>query len=289
MGTSLLSALKTKQISTSLGAMAWMKAAAIAGLLVALYHGVLAEMAVDWWTEPAWSQGLLIPPLAGYVAWLRRRETLEIAPQEDLRGVWLTAAGCLLFLLGNLGAEFFLSRMSFVILLVALVWTFWGIGRLRTLAFPFLLLATMVPLPTIVYNALTAPLQLFATSSATSIAQGLGITVFQDGNIINLAHTSLGVEEACSGLNSLSALAVAAILLAYLICFRLRTRMLLILLSVPLAISINVLRVAGTALIADYREEFAMGFYHLFSGWLVFIMGFGLLYGAALALHRLAD
>jgi exosortase len=287
--TSLLSPIKTKQVATSLSAMAWPKAAAIAGLLLGLYHSVLAEMAVDWWTEPAWSQGLLIPPLAGYIAWLRRQETLKIAAQEDLRGLWLTGAACLLFLLGNLGAEFFLSRISFVILLVALVWTFWGVGRLQTLAFPFLLLVTMVPLPTIVYNALTAPLQMFATSSASAIAQALGVTVFQDGNIINLAHVSLGVEEACSGLNSLSALAVAAILLAYLICVRLRTRVLLILLSIPLAIGINVLRVAGTALIADYREEFAMGFYHLFSGWLVFVMGFGLLYGAALALHRFAD
>jgi exosortase len=267
----------------------WLQLGLLTFLIAALYAHQLADLANDWWTEPAWSYGLLIPPLALYVAWMQRQTTLRIAPHEDYRGLLVTAAACLLYLLGNLGAEFFLTRSSFILLLVGLTWTFWGLPRLRTLAFPFLLLATMVPLPVIVYNTLAAPLQLFASSSATALAQALGISVYRDGNIINLAHISLGVEEACSGLNSLAALVVGSLLIAFWFSTRLRTRLLVILASVPFAIGVNVLRVAGTAILADDHEEFAQGFYHLFGGWLIFTAGFALLYVFARILHRFLD
>jgi exosortase len=188
-----------------------------------------------------------------------------------------------------MGAEFFLMRLSFVVLLLGTAATFWGWRRLRTLALPFLLLATMVPLPALFYNAAATPLQLFASSIATEIAQTIGVTVYRDGNIIHLANISLGVEEACSGLNSLTALFVGAILVGYVNCRRNLTRLLLVLLSVPIAIAMNVLRVAGTAVIADYHEEFAMGFYHAFSGWVVFLLGFGTLYLSARILFRTLD
>src|SRR5207244_13163089 len=103
----------------------------------------------------------------------------------------------------------------------------WGGQRVATLTLPLLSLATMVPLPSIVYNSMAAPLQLFASDVATQLAQLLGVSVYRDGNIINLAHISLGVERACSGLNSLSALMVGGVLLGFLQCSRAITRVLL--------------------------------------------------------------
>ena len=162
-------------------------------------------------------------------------------------------------------------------------------NRLRALGFPLLLLATMVPLPTLVWNALATPLQLFASSVATDLAQALGVSIYRDGNIIHLANASLGVEEACSGLHSLSALLVASLLLGFLERATILGRILLFLLSVPLAIAVNVVRVTGTALLADYRLEFAMGFYHSFSGWLVFVLGFGTLWLLGKLLFKLTS
>jgi exosortase len=289
MGTAT-SALLTKakhSISFRGWRLYWLQALTIAALITVLYGQVLADMAEDWWTEPSLSQGLLIPPLAVYIAWTRRNMTFSQPAVAENRGLWLVACACALYILGKLGAEFFLPRMSFVILLAGLVWTFWGWPRLRTLAFPLLLMATMVPLPVILYNAIAAPLQLFASNVATTLAQFLGVAIYRDGNVIHLAHISLGVEEACSGLNSLSALMVASLLLGFLVCTRVSARVILFALSIPLSIAVNVLRVTGTAVIADYHEEFALGFYHLFSGWLVFIGGFAILYGLAKGLDRL--
>ncbi len=115
----------------------------------------------------------------------------------------------------------------------------------------------------------------------------LGVSIYRDGNVIHLANTSLGVEEACSGLHSLSALIVASLLLGFLERASMLGRVLLCMLSIPLAIAVNVVRVTGTALLADYRLEYAMGFYHSFSGWLVFILGFGTLWALGKLLFRM--
>lgn len=266
-----------------------LKIGVVTALICILFSTVLIDMARDWWTDPALSQGMLLPPLALYIAWIQRHNTFSIPAIPDNRGLLLTACACLIFLLGKLASEFFLMRFSFVILLAGLIWTFWGRSRLRTLIFPVLLLATMVPLPVMLYNSVAAPLQLLASDLATRIAQACGISVFRDGNVIQLAGTALGVAEACSGLNSLSALIVGSVLLGFLLCSRPFTRVVLCVLAVPLAIAVNIVRVAGTAIIADFNQEFAEGFYHSFSGWLIFVTGFAALYLVARTLHALLD
>ena len=264
--------------NTNADAMHWLTVAAVTGLVGVLYAAVVMDLASEWWSDSSASYGMLIPPTALYIAYLRRQYTLAFPARRDLRGLWLVSLACVVFLLGKLAAEFFLTRISFVLLLAGLSWTFWGFARLRTLAFPFILLGTMVPLPAIVYNTAAAPLQLFASTVATDLAQMLGVSIYRDGNVIQLASTSLGVEEACSGLHSLSALVVASLLLGFLESATVLGRLLLFALSVPLAIGVNVLRVTGTALLADHKPEWAMGFYHSFSGWLVFVLGFGTLW-----------
>ncbi len=262
-------------ISGSVGR--WAAAAIGLGLLAILYGGVLRDLVHAWLTEVGASHGILIPPLTAYIVWTERRSVLEIPARPDGRGIYLVIAGCFLYLLGILGAEYFLTRTSLIILIAGFVWTFWGRGRLSRLKFPLLLLATMIPIPQLIYQSIAGPLQLFASGAATNIAQMLGVSVFRDGNIIHLATTSLGVEEACSGLHSLSALAVGGLLLAFLNLTRTWLRIILFFSSIPIAIAANVIRVSGTAVLADYRPEFAMGFYHSFSGWLIFVIAFGFL------------
>lgn len=267
----------------------WLGITLVAGLILALYYRILPDMAQDWWDDPGSSHGILIPPVAVYIAWLRRDLTLAQPAFPDSRGLWLTLSACLMLLVGTLGAEFFLARASFVLIVAGLVWTFWGLPRFRTLLFPLLLLLTMVPLPQLVYNAASVPLQEMASSVATSLVQMLGIAVYQDGNVIHLAGISLGVAEACSGLRSLTSLVTAALMVGFLFCTRVRTRVLLVALAVPVAIGMNVVRVTGTALIAEYNQQYALGYYHLFSGWLVFLAGFGIVALLAKLLHARMD
>src|SRR5215475_14534342 len=94
-----------------------LKVAVTTVFVLILFGAVLADMARDWWNEPSLSQGMLLPPLALYIAWLHRRKTLSIPAILDTRGLLLITAACLIFLLGKLATEFFLMRFSFVILL----------------------------------------------------------------------------------------------------------------------------------------------------------------------------
>lgn len=280
---------KQSSAATRTRVLPWLPWLVLGGLMVALYGQIIRGLADDWWNDPNASHGLLVPPLAAYIAWQRRDLMLGVPAVPRFGGLLWVAGGSLLLLIGKLGAEFFLGRLSIVILIAGFVHTFWGKQRLHSLGFPLLLLATMVPMPVIVYNQLAQPLQLFASAVSTRIAQAVGVSIFQEGNVIQLANTTLGVEEACSGLRSLSALIVMALLLGFLVCTRLRTRVSLLMLAIPIAICVNVVRVAGTAILADYNPELAMGFYHTFSGWLIFLLGIALVYGACQLLHRWMD
>ena len=265
-----------------------MAAVVITGLVAALFTEVLVDLATEWWTHEEASHGLLIPPFVLYFVYLKRTATFSIPARPDVRGLGLVLSACVVFLVGRLAAEFFLVRISFVFLLGGLVQTFWGSARMRSLAFPLILLMTMVPPPTILYNTVAAPLQLFASEVASGLAQFLGVSIYRDGNIIHLATVSLGVAEACSGLHSLSALVVGSLLLGFLEDASILGRVLIVFISVPLAIGVNVLRVTGTALLADYNPELALGYYHSFSGWLIFVIGFALLWLIAKPVFRMS-
>ncbi|MBV9264859.1 MAG: exosortase/archaeosortase family protein, partial [Acidobacteriaceae bacterium] len=200
---------------------------------VALYWRVALDLFNDWWTQPNLSQGLVIVPLALFIAWTQRTRVLKTRSSPATTGLALIAIACFLYVIGKVAAEFFLQRVSLVLLIAGAIWTFWGSARLRTLTFPLVLLAASIPLPAVVYNTAAAPLQLFASDMAANLAQALGVTVYRDGNVINLAYMSLGVEEACSGLNSLSAMLVAGVFLSFLLCRRATSRLSILVLSIP--------------------------------------------------------
>ena len=271
---------RSKSVGVGLASIALLSA-----LAIWLYSDTIQKLVEEWWTHDESSYGMLIPPIAAYIICARRGSILAIPSRLDTRGLWGITAACILFLVGKLGAEFFLSRLSLVVLLASATWTFWGLPRTRTLAFPLLLLATMIPLPVLIYNSLTFPLQLVASEASASIIRLFGESVYRDGNILQLPHATLGVAEACSGLHSLASLVVASLILGFVECTRTWTRFLLVALSIPLAIGVNVIRVTGTAFLADIDQKYAEGFYHSFSGWVIFIAGFWLLWVLAKALR----
>ena len=263
-----------------------LRALSISLLILLVYAQTAVGLVKDWISEESLSYGILIAPMALFLAWTDRETTFSTPVMPTRRGLWLIGAASFLFLVGKLSAFDYFTRMSLVVCIAGLVWTFWGRVRLGTLGRPLVLLIAMVPPPALIMDRASLPLRLLASDYATSIARTLGVTVNQDGNIIHLAEISLGVGDACSGLNSLLAMLVTALLLSFMNCEGAWLRSLLVLLAVPLAVVFNILRIAGTAVIADYHAEAAMGFYHAFSGWLVFVLGAAVLFGLSKLLAR---
>jgi exosortase len=222
------------------------------GRLVALMYGeVVPALVDDLWNERNLSYCFLIPPLALYIAWVRRDRTLAQPAVPDNWGLLGVGAACLFFLAGKLGAELFLSRLSLVLLFAGLVWTFWGLRRLGTLALPLVLMATMIPPSAILYSVPAALLQQLASTASASLIQLFGAPVYEEGNILYLSKISAGVVEAGSRLGFLSALLVLASLAGSVRCRRIRTRATLLVAGVLMAIGIHIVWLTCTALLGE--------------------------------------
>jgi exosortase len=135
-----------------------------------------------------------------------------------------------------------------------------------------------VPLPTLIFNQIALPLQLIASITSERILNLLNIPVFREGNILQLPNITLSVAEACSGIRSLMSLITLAVMLAYFLPVRWAWRLLFVASAVPIAIVANSMRVAGTGILARYwGQAAAQGFFHSFSGWLIFVVAFAML------------
>jgi exosortase len=189
-----------------------------------------------------------------------------------------------MLVLGVLGAELFFSRMSLLVILAGLIILFQGWNFFRAVLFPWAVLILMIPIPNLVLQQVTFPLQLLASKLATGLLEVVGVPVLRQGNVIVLASMPLDVAEACSGIRSLLTLVTLAIIYSFLMETRIWMRVLLVCSAIPIAVAANGFRIFGTGLLVQYWDpEKAEGFFHTFSGWLIFVVALMLLFGT----HRL--
>jgi exosortase len=252
--------------------------ALLLALVVLLYAGILKGLISQWWTDADYGHGFFVPLFSGYILWRERERwsKTEIKPSNFGLVVMIGAVG--LLLLGSLGAELFISRISLLVLLTGVILFLAGWSMLRAVSFPLSYLILMIPFPVIIYNQITFPLQLLASRLATAGLELVQVPVLRDGNVLVLSNYSLEVVEACSGIRSLMALVALAIAYGYLVEPRRSVRYILALLMIPIAIVTNAIRIIGAGMLAHrYGPGAAQGFLHEFSGWVIFMSAVGLM------------
>jgi exosortase len=263
--------------------------AVLAASVAVVYRDVVPALVRDWMTDDNYSHGFLIVPIALYFVWERRERLMKAAWKPSLLGAFVTAASLAVLAVGTLGAEMFLTRLSIVGVIAGAVLFVGGWQHLRVLAFPIAFLLLMIPLPAILFNQIAFPLQLLASRVGEASLAAASIPVLREGNVIHLANTSLEVAEACSGIRSLISLLTLGILFGYFTDPRVGARVTIALMTIPIAVISNGLRVAGTGFAAHfYGPEAAQGFFHTFSGWLVFVFAFGMLLVAQRLMQRVS-
>src|SRR5882724_8166808 len=291
---------------------------AIAIALAFLYFTVIVKLADDWWHDENYSHGLLIPFVIAFILWHERKSFVDSksTPSTWLGAIGIGASLCALWA-GTAGAELFVQRASLVLMLVCIVIYFFGMRLVRVVAVPVVLLALSIPIPQIVFNRIAFPLQLFASRCAVSAMTFFSIPVLRQGNVIELMPLGasepkkLAVVEACSGIRSLMTLVTLAVIYAYFtkpkvaqtsgdtrretkvhatfLTFTFWRSLILVIAAVPIAILTNALRVSGTGVLAHYYgTRVADGFFHTFSGWVIYVAAALLLLGTGWVLDRIS-
>lgn len=260
----------------------WLLVAWIAALLLACYYPVIGRMVRDWYVDDDMGHGFFVPVVSGWLVWQKRSTLLRAAYRPALWGLSIVALGGLLLVLGTYAVEQTVMRGSFLISLWGVVIMLGGVRLLLDLAFPLFLLVFMIPLPAVIYNQITFPLQLFASQVAETVLSLLGIPVLREGNILELPSQRLSVVEACSGIRSLMSLTYLSLIYGYLFESRVWLRIVLLVLTPAIAILVNAMRVTATGLLSEYDPELAQGVFHSMEGWLMFLLALA----ALVAVHR---
>ena len=251
--------------------------------LVVVYLPMLRKLVYDWGHDDNYSHGFLIVPIAAYLVWERRAELIAARPSPSALGLVVVAISLTMLVAGQLGAELFTTRVSLIGVLAGSVLFLYGWEHLRVVWFPLAFLLLMIPIPAIVFNQIAFPLQLLASRFGETVLRLFDVPVLREGNVITLANTQLEVAEACSGIRSLISLLTLGIVYGYFTDKRFPVRLVIALSTIPVAIVANGLRVAGTGIAAyHYGSEAAQGFFHEFSGWVVFVVSLAMVF----VIHR---
>jgi exosortase len=254
-----------------------------------LYFTALKLLVAEWIELPDFSHGFLIPFLSLYLLWNRKEKLEQLCASPENAGLAIIILGLVLFLLGNLASETFSTRISLLVVLAGVTLFLLGWPYMKVLLFPIAYLVFMIPIPSILMQKITFPMQLFASSVAEASLQLMGIPVLREGNIIQLPHGTLEVADACSGIRSLMSLLALGVIFAYFTKSKLWHRAVLVLACFPIAIVVNALRVSATGILANYYGlSVAQGFFHGFSGYVLFIVAFLLLLGLGFLLSKVS-
>ena len=241
-----------------------------------LFAQPFAQLVKDWWTVPEYGHGLLLAPVAVWLAW--QAGVAPMTRPNRALGLGVLFLAVFVRCAAGLAAELFTMRASMVLALAALTIYRYGVRQVLHLWLPFILFALSIPLPELVTQAIALPLQFRASRFGAALLQLRNVPVLLSGNVIRLPGQELFVTEACSGLRSLTALISLAVLMSAMFLRSIPARALLVLLSIPIAIVINGIRVFLTGFLVYYvNPALGRGFMHETEGWLLFLVSLGAL------------
>jgi exosortase D (VPLPA-CTERM-specific) len=250
----------------------WLKAGAYTCVLALVYYSTFVRLVTYDWAKEDYSHCMLVPFVVLYLLWEKRREIAATPSQPSWSGLVPFGIGVLLFCLGELAGEYFTLYMSFWFAVVGLIWLHLGWEKIKTIWFSLIMMLAMFPFPNFITTRITFQLRLISSKLGVWMLHIYGMSAYREGNVIDLGFTQLQVVDACSGLRYVMPLMVLSLLLAYWFKAHWWKRVVLFLSAIPLAIFVNSFRIAATGVLYGmFGAKVAEGFFHGFSGWLIFM------------------
>jgi len=246
--------------------------AAGAGLLLIAFWGGLEHLAVRWVEREEYSHGFFIPLITVMFLWHRKDALIKSIGKPSMTGLLFITLAMILLLVGEFSALFILIHIGFILALMGLVLAYGGWSLLKVSFIPLAFLIFAIPMPYFIDAQLTWWLQLISSEIGTEILRLFGVSVYLEGNVIDLGVYKLQVVEACSGLNYLYPLLSLGFLAAYLFSAPLWQRVIIFLSTIPITVFMNSFRIAVIGVLVEiWGIEMAEGFLHFFEGWVIFI------------------
>lgn len=263
--------------------------AAVVAALFFLYHDSLSYMVVKYWELPEYSHGYMIPVVALFLLW----QKVNDLPAATQRGSWwglaMLVVGVAAYLLGELSSIYTLIQYGFLLSLSGVTLALFGGSGMRLLWVAFVYLIFMIPLPNFLYFNLSSQLQLISSEIGVAVIRLFNISVFLEGNVIDLGPMQLQVAEACSGMRYLFPLMSFGFLIAYLYRGPFWQRALIFLTTIPITIFMNSFRIGVIGVTVDrWGQSMAEGFLHDFEGWVVFMGCLSILFLEIVVFHWLS-
>jgi len=251
--------------------------AALALLIFAYWDGLV--LMVKWWEREEYSHGYMIPLVALFLFWQKVNKLSFTAPEGSWLGAIFVAGGIVALIIGKLSLLQTFVQYGFLLSLTGIFYSFFGNRFMRLTWVGFAYLAFMIPLPSIIYGSLSEHLQLISSQIGVAVIRLFGISVFLEGNVIDLGPMQLQVAEACSGLRYLFPLLSFGFLIGYLFCGPKWQRIVLFLSAIPITVLMNSFRIGIIGVTVDkWGIEMAEGFLHDFEGWVVFMGCVGIMF-----------
>jgi exosortase D (VPLPA-CTERM-specific) len=250
-------------------------------LIAWLYGTILARLFAQWISDPNFSHGIFVPAFALFVVWRIRKKLKTIEPAPSWAGLPLIALALFMLIVGVLGGDFFLSRLSLLVLLAGLIILFQGWTFFRAVLFSWAFLILMIPIPLVILQKVTHPLELLVAKLACALLSLAGVPVSRDGLVIRLPAMLLDVRHSAI---SILPLLTIAVIYGYLADKRKWVHVVLACSAVPIAVAASSLRIFGAGILAQYWDpDAAEGFFHVYSGLLMFVVSLIMLF----VLHRM--
>jgi exosortase len=248
----------------------------ILGLVAVLFSSTFAWLIYNWLNNSYYSHGFLVPLISGFFLW-RRRDAFERDRREPSSlGFIVLGISLLIYLVAQVWQAYHLSALALIILLVGLAVYFLGEKATRRISFPLVFLFFMIPLPFI--NRVSPGLESFTARVSAAAVRLLGIPASNLGSQIQLENSSFTVGAACSGLNSIVALATLVVIFIYILEGSRRGKISLLMVAVPIAIVANIFRVSSLLVVAHVLGgEAGMTYFHDYSSPVLFLLAFVLL------------
>lgn len=247
---------------------------------IVLYFGTFQQLIQTWSSSEDYGHGFVILPISLYLIWKKKEILLNERIEPSGWGYIFMILWIVFYVFGIVGNISTLADISMIMFLIGSVSVLIGRGTVKEVIFPICFLLFMFPIPSEIYIRITNPLMLFATGTSYYLLGIFNIPILKEGNLLFLPNYSMEVVNACSGIRSLSMITALALLIGYFTTTSNSIRVLFFIISIPIAIFGNVLRITITALLAYFwSTRAAEGFSHTIAGLVTFLVSLGILYG----------